>query len=220
MALLDPAMSHLLRRAGFGASAEEAPVWNAMSLATAIDTLVDYESSPDDVDDHIGTPGFLGTTSRGPFEPSSRISDAAQRWVFRMVHSERPLQEKMALFWHHHFATGFSKIAGQLGPAGASRAMAAKPSEDPNDVKGQLELFRELALGNFRDLLLAVSQDVADAVRAPGRLPVVARHLVVFDRDHCEDQALTHSDSGLEAEHGTRRHDCAGGGRYSPAVNR
>ena len=161
MALLDPAMSHLLRRAGFGPSAEEAPVWNAMSLSTAIDTLVDYESSPDDVDDHIGTPGFLGTTSRGPFEPSSRISDAAQRWVFRMVHSERPLQEKMALFWHNHFATGFSKIAGQLGPGGASRALAAKPSEDPNDVKGQLELFRELALGNFRDLLLAVSQDVA-----------------------------------------------------------
>ena len=115
MALLDPAMGHLLRRAGFGASAGEAPAWNALSLSAAIDKLVDYESSPGDVDEHIGTPGYLGTTARGPFAPNTRISDAAQRWLFRMVHSERPLQEKMALFWHNHFATGFSKIAGQLG---------------------------------------------------------------------------------------------------------
>ena len=78
-----------------------------------------------------------------------------------MVHTTRPLQEKMALFWHNHFATGFSKVAGQLGPGGASRALAAKPSEDPNQLQGQYELFREHALGNFRDLLIAVSQDPA-----------------------------------------------------------
>ena len=161
MALADPPIAHLLRRAGFGATSEEAAVYNAMSVSSAIDTLVDYESVPDDVDDKIGTIGVLGTTSRGPFDPNRRITDGLQRWIFRMVHTQRPLQEKMALFWHNHFATGFSKIAGQIGPDGASRAMAAKPSEDPDGVKGQLELFRELSLGNFRDLLLAVSQDVA-----------------------------------------------------------
>ena len=161
MAHLDPAMGHLLRRAGFGASVVEAPVWNAMSLAAAIDHLVDYETSPDDVDAKIGTPGYLGTTSRGPFEPNTELEDAAQRWVFRLVHSERPLQEKMVVFWHNHFATGIDKVADQLSFKGAVRAMAAKPSEDANGVKGQLELFREHALGNFRDLLLAVSQDPA-----------------------------------------------------------
>ena len=161
MALLDPALGHLLRRAGFGASAEEAPAWNDLSVSAAIDALVDYDSSPGDVDEKIGTSGYLGTTTRGPFEPNTRISDAAQRWIFRMVHSERPLQEKMALFWHNHFATGFSKIAGQLSPGAASRALAAVPSEDADGVMGQLELFREFALGNFRDMLLAVSQDPA-----------------------------------------------------------
>ena len=130
-------------------------------MSAAIDKLVDYESSPGDVDENIAAPGYLGVTARGPFEPNTRISDAAQRWIFRMVHSERPLQEKMALFWHNHFATGFSKIAGQLRPGAASRALAAKPSEDADGVKGQLELFREHALGNFRDLLLAVSEDPA-----------------------------------------------------------
>ena len=34
-----------------------------------------------------------------------------------MVHTDRPLQEKMTLFWHNHFATGYTKIAGALGAA-------------------------------------------------------------------------------------------------------
>jgi len=35
-----------------------------------------------------------------------------------MVHTKRPSQDKMALFWHNHFATGYGKIAGQLGATG------------------------------------------------------------------------------------------------------
>ena len=140
-----------------------------MSLSAAIDKLVNFHQIKDTVDSFIGTPGYLGTTSFGAFEPNTDVGDARQRWLFRMVHSPRPLQEKMALFWHNHFATGYSKIAGQLGFDGASRALAAKPSEDENDlryrsralVKGQCELFREFALGNFRDLLFEVSRDPA-----------------------------------------------------------
>jgi uncharacterized protein (DUF1800 family) len=158
---VDPAIAHLLRRAGFGYSSTEGEQFNQMSLSAAIDTLVDYDQLPDTVDDNIAKPGFLGTTTRGPFQPNTRISDARQRLLFRMVHSTRPLQEKMALFWHNHFATGFSKIAGQISPDGASRALGAKPTEDENGIRGQYELFRELALGNFRDLLMQVSQDPA-----------------------------------------------------------
>ena len=99
MALLDPALAHLLRRAGFGVSMEEAPSWSGLSIASAIDKLVDYEASPDDVDAKFGTPGCLGTVSEeGPFSPNTDLVDAMQRWVCRMVHSERPPQEKMALF--------------------------------------------------------------------------------------------------------------------------
>ncbi|MEE8130974.1 MAG: DUF1800 domain-containing protein [Vicinamibacterales bacterium] len=161
MAQVDPAIGHLLRRAGFGISTDKATFWNQQGVTSAINHLVDYESVPGDVDDHIGDLGYLGTTSRGLFEPSARISDARQRWLFRLVHTQRPLQEKMALFWHNHFATGYSKIAGQLGAPAAVRALAAKPSDDQTGVTGQLELFREFALGNFRDLLLRVSQDPA-----------------------------------------------------------
>ena len=40
------------------------------------------------------------------------MNDARQRWLFRMLHSNRPLQEKMTLFWHNYFATGYTKLAG------------------------------------------------------------------------------------------------------------
>jgi uncharacterized protein (DUF1800 family) len=158
---VDPAIAHLLRRAGFGHSQAEGEQYSQKGLSAAVDELVDYQRVPDIVDDFVGTPGYLGVTARGQFSPDTRISDGRQRQLFRMVHSPRPLQEKMALFWHNHFATGFSKVAGQLGPQGASRALAAKPSNDANGLRGQYELFREYALGNFRDLLVQVSQDPA-----------------------------------------------------------
>jgi uncharacterized protein (DUF1800 family) len=103
-----------------------------------------------------------------------------------MVHSQRPLQEKMALFWHNHFATGYTKIAGALGATEGTRYLAAKPSEDPNNVKGQLELFRDYALGNFRDLLVAVARDVAMLVWLDGRTNVKARPQENFARELME----------------------------------
>ena len=48
--------------------------------------------------------------------------------------------------------------------------MAAKPSEDSTGMKGQIELLREYALGNFRDLLVAIAKDPAMLVWLDGRL--------------------------------------------------
>jgi len=159
--ILDPKIEHLLRRAGFGARQDELDVYRAESFTGAVTRLLEYERIPDDVDSQIGAVGYVGITTRGPFSPNSVITDARQRWLFRLVHTDRPLQEKMALFWHNHFATGYSKIAGLVGAAEATRYMASKPSEDPAQVRGQLELFRQYALGNFKDLLVAVAQDTA-----------------------------------------------------------
>jgi len=159
--ILDPKIEHLLRRAGFGARQDELDVYRAESFTGAVTRLLEYERIPDDVDSQISAVGYVGITTRGPFSPNSVITDARQRWLFRLVHTDRPLQEKMALFWHNHFATGYSKIAGLVGAAEATRYMASKPSEDPAQVRGQLELFRQYALGNFKDLLVAVAQDTA-----------------------------------------------------------
>lgn len=161
MPIADRDIEHLLRRAGFGTRPDEFDTYRPLSIETAVDRLVNYESIPDDVDTRIGQPGYVGMTSRGVFSPNSDLADARQRWLFRMLHTNRPLQEKMTLFWHDHFATGFTKVAGDVGGPEATRYMAAKASEDPAGVRGQIEMLRELALGNFRDLLVSVARDAA-----------------------------------------------------------
>jgi hypothetical protein len=67
----------------------------------------------------------------------------AQWWGDRMVASDRPLQEKMALFWHGHFATGEEKI------------------RDYRKMEQQLALFHRHATGNFGALLIDVARDPA-----------------------------------------------------------
>src|SRR3989441_5967065 len=179
-------LEHLLRRAGFGARTDELDLYGQMSVDEIVDSLVEFQFLTDDVDSKIGKPGHVGTTTRGIFSPNSNITDARQRWLFRMVHSDRPLQEKMTLFWHNHFATGYTKIAGTFGATEGTRYMAAKASEDPGKVRGQIELFRDMALGNFRNLLTAVAKDTAMLVWLDGRTNTKARPQENFAREIME----------------------------------
>jgi Protein of unknown function (DUF1800) len=64
-------------------------------------------------------------------------------WANRMLCSQRPLQEKMALFWHGHFATNEDKV------------------RDCRKMHKQLQLFQEKGTGEFRELLIGVAQDPA-----------------------------------------------------------
>ncbi len=142
MADRDPQIQHLLRRAGFGASVAELEHYQKLGFGAAVDELVDFSRVADDVDGKIGTPGYVGTTSAGEFSPATVINDARQRWLFRMTHSRRPLQEKMALFWHNHFATAYSKVSGNTNAIDGTRMMNAKTSEHPGGLRGQIQVFR------------------------------------------------------------------------------
>ena len=64
-------------------------------------------------------------------------------WANRMVDSNNPLQEKMALFWHGHYAVNESKV------------------RDYRKLLIEIELFQEMGTGNLRDLMVAVAQDPA-----------------------------------------------------------
>jgi uncharacterized protein (DUF1800 family) len=64
-------------------------------------------------------------------------------WANRMVSSNAPLQEKMALFWHGHFAVNESKV------------------RDYRKLLNELMLFQTMGTGNFRDLMVAVAEDPA-----------------------------------------------------------
>jgi uncharacterized protein (DUF1800 family) len=92
----------------------------------------------------------------------------------------------MALFWHQHFATAYSKIANAVGGAAATQMMAAKRSEHPGGLWGQIELFREYALPNFRDLLFEVARDPAMLYWLDGRLNTRARPQENFARELME----------------------------------
>jgi hypothetical protein len=133
---------HILRRMGFGVSAADLEFLSSLSPTGAISHLLNYESIPDDVDEHIGDRAYIGVTTRGPFSPNAVINDARQRELFRMVHSQRPLQEKMALFWHNHFATAYSKVAGAVGQEHATKMMSGRQGEIAGNQRGQYELFR------------------------------------------------------------------------------
>src|SRR5437868_10178346 len=182
----DREIEHLLRRAGFGARPDELDMYGQMSISDAVDTLVNFADIPDAVDSVIGSRGYVNVTTRGQFAPASVITDSRQRWLFRMVHSDRPLQEKMTLFWHNHFATGYNKIAGTLGATEGARYLAAKSSEDPGHVTGQVEMLRENALGNFRDILLNIAKDTAMLVWLDGRLNTRAKPQENFGREIME----------------------------------
>jgi uncharacterized protein (DUF1800 family) len=182
----DRQVEHLLRRAGFGARPDELALFREMTTSQAIDVLVNYDSLVDDVDSLINTAGYVGMSINGAFSPQSNIGHARQRWLFRLVHTNRPLQEKMTLFWHNHFATGYNKIAGALGATEGARYMAAKSSEDPGKVRGQIEMLRENALGNFRDILMNIAKDTAMLVWLDGRTNLKAQPQENFGREIME----------------------------------
>ena len=69
-----------------------------------------------------------------------KTKDINSLWVQAMVKTDFPLLEKTALFWHGHFATHL---------------------DNPYFDQKLLDQFRQNALGNFGDLLIAVSKSPA-----------------------------------------------------------
>ena len=124
-------MSHLMRRAGFGASRAEVEARAERGYDATVDELLAPESQPP-LDDHL----LLRYHPAVEMQPQFH-------WLYHMTNSRRPLQEKMALFWHHVFATGVTKVVHY-------KAMSS-----------QVGLFRELGLGNFKVLLASLARDPA-----------------------------------------------------------
>ena len=140
-----PLTEHLLRRAGFGASPSDLEALDRYAPAAVIQYLLNFERQPNDIDSKIGNAAYATIAApNGVFAPALTIDHARQRWLFRMLHSERPLQEKMTLFWHNHFATAYSKIAGTFGPVQGTKMMALVQGTYPGP-QGQIETLRQMA---------------------------------------------------------------------------
>lgn len=102
----------------------------------AIEMLLNY----DQIDEAFPVPV---ETFKNPKQNRVPMQGVSTWWALRMMMTRRPLQEKMTLFWHNHFATSASKVTA------------------PMLMYGQNEIFRRNAIGNFRNLLSEVSKDPA-----------------------------------------------------------
>ena len=129
-------MAHLVRRAGFGATRDELDVLAAKGYEATVEELLHPEDAPEVEEDLLRRydPGF-------DYAPNHNV--AASHWLYRMINTRRPLEEKMALWCHELFATGGSKVS-------VGRAQTF-----------QVEMFRRHALGDFRTLLVELSKDPA-----------------------------------------------------------
>ncbi len=123
------AARHLLNRAGFGVPRERAAELAAMDPEQAVAALVDYESQPESG----ARPDYLipqtkaleirrgAKAAASPVERQRLVKELNQQeraavealkawWFRRMFTTQRPLEEKLTLFWHGHFATSAQKV--------------------------------------------------------------------------------------------------------------
>ena len=129
-------MAHLMRRAGFGASREELQARAAEGYEATVEELLDTGNATTMPDDLIRRYNPESSAMMYPLGCTSN-------WLYRMATTDEPLEEKMALFWHGIFATGYPKITnGKV-------------------LFDQIRMFRRYGMGSFRMLLVELSRDPA-----------------------------------------------------------
>ena len=117
-------MAHLMRRAGFGATYEEVERRAANGYEATVDELLSPLEQPD-LDRHLLERYFVDWKEMNALEVNQAYL------TYRMINTQRPLQEKMTLFWHGIFCTGNSKCEhgppdpGAVGHVSARWAWAA-----------------------------------------------------------------------------------------------
>jgi uncharacterized protein (DUF1800 family) len=136
-------LAHLVRRAAFGARPEEWEEYSRLGLTATTQKLLHPENTPDNLEALLETVG-------GNFVDFDTLDGVRSWWIFRMTQTRRPLEEKMTLFWHNHFATANYKV------------------NNPRWMSQQIETFRTHALGNFRTLLQEMMRDPAMLVWLDG----------------------------------------------------
>ena len=129
-------MAHLMRRAGFGAPYAELEARAAKGYEATVEELLHPEAQPElDYD--------IMLRYKTEWVNKNALEGQQEEWVFRMINSKRPLEEKLALFWHGLLCTGHAKC------------------ENPRQQNLQLDMFRRLGMGSFLDLLMELAVDPA-----------------------------------------------------------
>ena len=129
-------MAHLLRRAGFGASRDEIEA----RVAQGYDNVVEEYLNPGD---GPGIEEDLMYRAYPSYLDKAAIETAQTEIVYRMINNKYQLKEKMALFWHTILCAGDSKV------------------DNARSTAMEYDRFRELGMGNFKNLVMWLSTDPA-----------------------------------------------------------
>ena len=137
-----PSVAHLHRRAGFSAPWPILTRDLADGPSSAIDRLI--EGEPNSGDGQSASEFAALLDSMGERIGASAAPERLRGiWLYRMIHTPRPLLERMTLFWHDHFATSIVKVI------------------NPSTMQRQNALLRANALGDFKALLEGIGKDPA-----------------------------------------------------------
>ena len=130
-------MAHLMRRAGFGSTRDELERLSAQGYEKTVEQLLNpQDQEPADEE--------LMFRYLPNFElPAQHYTGGSAAWLYHLINTGRSLEEKMALFWHHVFATGNGKI------------------DNCDNMIIQIEMFRELGMGNYRELMVQLARNPA-----------------------------------------------------------
>jgi len=171
--------AHLLRRTGFGGSGPELTALTGVSREACVNAVMGFASGdvvpagPD-----VGTPAWVVDDEQ--WQVHTQIIDW---WIARMVTlanptavpgvipavaAASPLQEKMTLFWHDHFACGQEKLY------------------DIAALWDQMRMFRRMGLGTFDALLRATAVHPAMLVCLDNESNVVGAEQENFARELME----------------------------------
>lgn len=145
---------HLLERAGFGGTPEDVRLLSEHGLQASVDFMTRAPTT-----DVLDRPDWTSEWQEERYTPYSKrteeekrefrklrdgfMQDVQRDWIQRMIDSPQPFLEKLALFFHSHFAVSAEKI------------------KDPLMFHDHLTMFRQVGMGDFRTLTEAVCRDPA-----------------------------------------------------------
>ena len=127
-------LAHLFRRAGFSINSKDIQKYLNLNYEDVVEELLNpkYENPEDQ--DLMDRYFPASVEARSP-------SHAIPQWSWRMVHTQKPLEEKIALFWHGLLAVGGIKLDHGL------------------EMLVEIDLFRKVGLGKFRNILQEISRN-------------------------------------------------------------
>ncbi len=130
-------IGHLLRRAGFGATPDELTMFRNLGFNGAVDRLINYQQVSDDA---------MENSLKALNMNLNKPLDQQRWWLLRMSWTQRPLLEKMTLFWHGVLTSSFRKVGG---PRAYMRMII------------QNQFLRNHAFDTFDNILLGITSNPA-----------------------------------------------------------